>query len=274
MSGKKVYALISASALALILAATGCNKNENEVTKTEDISYAKENARIEQILNDAQTFTDQAFAGGYLNLKGDNILGSGCASILVDTAAHSVSIDFGAKDCRCKDSRLRRGKITRLYSNKYNDSGSIHNLKFEGYYVNDYKVDGKITIAVKKTAAKGLYYEMESDVVVTAPDGSSMTRTANQTRSFVKGAATADVYDDEYYIDGYGVYTHPDGSIFKMNIEQHVRTNPGCDWPLEGIVELTPINGFARVLDYGPVIGCDHKAKFTVDKTVYEITLD
>lgn len=277
MSGKKFYAFLSASALALMIAATGCDKNKddnNELTVTSDISYAKENARIEQILNDAQTFTDQAFAGRYLNLKGGSILGSGCASIIVDTAARSVTVDFGGKDCLCKDSRYRKGKITRIYSGNYNDSGALHNIKFSDYYVNDYRVDGKITIAVKKTPAKGLYYEMESDVVITAPDGATTTRTANQVRSFVKGTSSADVYDDEYYIDGYGVYTHPDGSVFKMNIEQHIRVNPNCDWPLEGIVELTPINGFARVMDYGPVIGCDNKVIFTVDKKVYEILLD
>lgn len=277
MRGKKLYAFLSASALALIIGAFGCKKdNTDKVVNVEDISYGKENARIEQIVSETETFVDQAYASGFLNLKGGNALGSTCATISVDTAAHRIEIDFSLKNCLCKDSRYRRGKIICDYSKnkKYTDSGVVRSIYFDNYYVNDYSVKGLLTV-VKVENAKDLYYSINSNVTVTSADGTMTTgRKATQTRSYVTGYYSADVYDDEYYVDGYGDYTHSNGAIYTFSIEQHLRVNPNCDWPKEGVVEITQVNGAPRVFNYGPTIGCDRKATLTVNEVVNEVLLD
>lgn len=277
MSGKKFYAFLSASALALVIMAIGCKKNNtDQVTNVEDISYGKENARIEQILNDAETFTDQAYASGYLNLKGGSILGGTCANISVDTAAHKIVIDFSSQNCLCKDSRYRRGKIICDYSKnkKYTDSGVVRSIYFDSYYVSDYAVTGSLTV-VKVENAKDLYYAINSNITVMSPDGKLTTsRKATQTRTYVTGIYSADVYDDEYFVDGYGEYTHSNGGLYTFSIEKHLRVNPNCDWPKEGIVEMIQVGQAPRLFDYGPVIGCDRKATMTVNGNVTEVLMD
>jgi len=276
MSGKKFYTFLSASALALVVTVTGCKKNNNtdQVVNTEDISYGKENARIEQILSDAETFIDQAYASRFLNLKGGTILGSTCATISVDTAAHTVIVDFSLQNCLCKDSRYRRGRILCSYTKKYEDTGSVRTITFDKYYVKDYAVNGLLTIT-KKQNASGLYYDINSNATVTSPDEKLTTsRTAMQVRHYVTGDYSADVYDDEYYIDGYGEYTHSNGALYTFSIEQHLRVNPNCDWPKEGVVEMVQVNGSPRVFNYGPVIGCDRKATMTVNEVVNEVLMD
>lgn len=275
MSGKKFYAFLSASALALIIMAIGCKKsNTDQVTNVEDITYGKENARIEQTLSDAETFVDQAYAARFLNLKGDNVLGSTCASISVDTAAHKIIIDFSLQNCLCKDSRYRRGRIICNYTKKYEDTGSVRTITFDKYYVNNYAVNGLLTIT-KKQNANGLHYDIESSATLTNPDGlTSTSRKASQVRSYVSGDYSADVYDDEYYIDGYGEYTHTNGGLYTFSIEKHLRVNPNCDWPKEGIVEMIQVGQSPRLFDYGPVIGCDRKATMTVNGSVTEVLMD
>lgn len=275
MRGKKFYAFLSASALALVIIAIGCKKsNTDKVVNVEDISYGKENARIEQTVSDAETFVDQAYASGFLNLKGGNALGSTCANISVDTAAHKIVIDFSTQNCLCKDSRYRRGKIICNYTKKYTDSGSVRSIFFDKYYVNDYAVNGLITVT-KIQRPKDLYYAIASNVTLTSADGLLTTsRRATQTRSYVTGSFSEDVYDDEYYVDGYGDYTHSNGALYTFSIEEHLRVNPNCDWPKEGIVEMIQVNGSPRIFNYGPSIGCDRKATMTVNEVVNEVLMD
>eukprot|EP01012_Entosiphon_sulcatum_P049412 TRINITY_DN68016_c0_g1_i1.p1 TRINITY_DN68016_c0_g1~~TRINITY_DN68016_c0_g1_i1.p1 ORF type:complete len:276 (+),score=34.86 TRINITY_DN68016_c0_g1_i1:29-856(+) len=275
MSGKKFYTFLSASALALVVTVTGCKKNNtDQVVNVEDISYGKENARIEQTLSDAETFVDQAYASRFLNLKGGNVLGSTCATISVDTTAHTIIVDFSTQNCLCKDSRYRRGKIVCHYTKKYEDTGSVRTISFDTYYVNDYGVEGLLTVT-KKQNSNGLYYNINSSATMTTPDGMQKTsRNATQARSYVTGDYSADVYDDEYYIDGYGDYTHSNGGVYTFSIEQHLRVNPNCDWPKEGIVEMIQVGGSPRVFNYGPVIGCDRKATMTVNEVVNEVLMD
>ena len=276
MSGKKFYAFLSASALALVIMAIGCKKSNNtdQVTNVEDISYGKENARIEQTLSDAETIIDQAYASGFINLKGGNALGSTCATISVDTAAHKIVVDFSLQNCLCKDSRYRRGRIICNYTKKYEDTGSVRTITFDKYYVNNYAVNGLLTIT-KKQNANGLHYDIESSATLTNPDGfTSTSRKASQVRSYVTGDYSADVYDDEYYIDGYGEYTHSNGGLYTFSIEKHLRVNPNCDWPKEGLVEMIQVGQSPRLFDYGPVIGCDRKATMTVNGSVTEVLMD
>ncbi len=275
MSGKKFYTFLSASALALVVTATGCKKNNtDQVVNVEDISYGNENARIEQIMSDAETFVDQAYATGFLNLKGESVLGSSCATISVDTAAHTVIIDFSTQNCLCKDSRYRRGRILCNYTKKYEDTGSVRTITFDKYYVKDYAVNGLLTVT-KKQNASGLHYNINSNTTLTSPDGKLTTsRSAMQVRHYVTGNYSADVYDDEYYIDGYGEYKHSNGAIYTFSIEEHLRVNPNCDWPKEGVVEMVQVNGSPRIFNYGPVIGCDRKATMTVNGVVNEVLMD
>ncbi len=75
-----------------------------------------------------------------------------CAKITtkVDTIAKSITatIDFGDKNCLCKDGKNRRGKIQVKITGNKNIVGSTVVYTAVDYYVNDHGVSGTKTLTV------------------------------------------------------------------------------------------------------------------------------
>ncbi len=275
MNSKKLFSGIAALSVALLVVISACKKdddNNDDLIKVEDTNYGINNARMEQIMNDAQTFTQQAFAAGQLNMKNTAF---SCATVTVDTINRTVIVDFGTDYCLCKDSRRRKGKIIRRYTGSFADTGKTQNIVFDNYYVNEYKVDGTILSTYKGGNTQGApYYMLTASLSYThSGTGETTTRNTEGMRVVTAGGATADVYDDAYTIQGWGALTMPNGGKYGYSIEQGLIVNASCDWPLQGVVEITQVEGPARVFSYGG-IGCDNKATLRVDDETKTITLD
>ncbi|OSZ81892.1 hypothetical protein CAP35_01065 [Chitinophagaceae bacterium IBVUCB1] len=275
MNGKKLFTVIAAFATALTVIVSACKKDDDDnddLIKVENTDYGLYNARMEQLMNDALTFTQQSYVAGKLNMKSTAF---SCATVTVDTANRTVIVDFGTEYCLCKDSRKRKGRIIRRYTGKFADTGKTQNVIFDNYYVNDFKVDGTISSTYKGVNAQiGSYYVLSANLSATnSITGEITTRTTEGRRIVKTGANTEDVYDDTYAIEGYGLLTMPNGAKYNYSIEQSLNISPNCDWPLQGIVELTQINGPARVFNYGG-IGCDNKATLRADDDTKTLTLD
>jgi hypothetical protein len=277
MNTRKLLLYASIATLTAGLTITACKKDDSTTTTTtsqEDLVYGDEDARIEHVMNDAQTMADQADIAGTLNLKGGDVLGSGCAIVTKDTNTKLIIINFGKENCLCKDGRNRRGRIVVSYTGKYKDTGSVHSLSFDGYYVDDYKVEGIKTITNKGVNAQGLlYYSVGEDGTITSPDGKKIIRrTANRTRTWLKGESTVVVTDDEYSVTGNSTLKSSNGFEYTTTIEQALWIRTACNWITKGTVEINPAGYAARVLDYGNG-GCDNEATLTVNGKVNNIIL-
>lgn len=260
------------TALATVLTFTACNREKNDsvtTDSTEDTGYADDMVRMEQTFDDVQSLADQADATGSVQLKGGSVPLSGCASVLRDTVSipHTITIDFGTTNCTCLDGRTRRGQIIVSYMGRYRDSGYVHTIGFNNYYVNDNHVLGSKSVTnMGHNSAGQLYYNISIDgMMVLNTTGDTVKHTASRTRTWVSGGSTPQLSDDAYRISGTGSITRATGKVFNIAITSPLLVAMNCKWIEEGTVAITPQGATnARTLDYGNGT-CDDQATITVN---------
>jgi hypothetical protein len=283
MLTRKLGYLSAIIAVAVALSLTACKRDKSTVSPvdnniTEETGYADDQAKLDQTFDEVENFSDEAESMGSVGLKGGSITLSGCATVTRDTVGpvDSIIIDFGSTNCLCKDNRNRRGKIIITYTGgHYRDSGFVHSITFSNYYVNDNYVYGSKTIANKGHNTAGhLYYTIAVDGhIVLNSTHDTISHVSNRTRTWVTGANTQQISDDEYEITGNGTMTRANGQKYTINITKGLHIALNCHWIESGTVSITP-NGatFARVLDYGSGI-CDDQATLTVNGKTKTILL-
>lgn len=255
---------------------TACKRDKTTDDLTEDTGYADDMARVEQNFEEVGSIADQAADLGNVALKGSPFMLSGCASVTKDSISvpHTITIDFGSSNCLCKDGRYRRGKIIVSYQGKYRDSGFVHSVSFDNYYVDDNHVFGSRQVTnMGHNSAGHLYYTIAiNGHIVLNSTGDTISHTANRTRTWVAGENTAQVSDDEYSITGSGSITRANGKTFTINITSPLLMAASCNWIEAGTVQITPQGLPLRTLDYGNG-NCDHFATVSVGNKTKTIVL-
>jgi len=260
--------------IAALFSTASCHKK----AASEDTGYANENATTEQTFNDVQTISDQAAtmpSGATLAYKTSATTGSPCAT--VTHSGNTITIDFGASDCMCKDGRNRRGKIIVNYTGAYTDAGSVHTITFDNFYQNDNKVTGLKTVTNMGPNAHGQpYFNVHIDGSVTMNGGGTTSTKWDRVRTWAEGYSTSDFADDVYEITGSGTLTRENGQVISMTISN---STPlvcalNCRWIEAGSVTFSVSTGQSRVLDYGDTPDCDDMATVTLGNgNVRNITL-
>jgi hypothetical protein len=268
---------------SIITLAVSCKKDGKEANTRE---AAENNAFAEAQFNDVTTLVDQASATGSVTFGaagtsgGNGIegpLGSPCVSVIVDTTANprSITIDFGNTNCLCLDGRNRRGIIVATYTGKYRDAGTVINITFQNYYVNDFHISGTKTITNQGlNQANNLVYKVEVDGSVEKPNnGGTFTWISTRYREWKAGASTPlNVLDDVYSITGNASGVNPDGSEYTLTATTALVRKMNCRWFESGIIELTQPNVPKITLDYGGS-GCDAMATISVLGVTYPVML-
>jgi hypothetical protein len=277
----KITALGTMVVFAAVLMFAACKRDKtNDVTTTdEDTYYAEDQARMDQTYDDAQNIGDQAFSTGTAELKGgydDNILG-GCAVVAHDTTSipRKITIDFGTTNCTCKDGRTRRGKIIITYTGKYRDSGSVHTIGFDGYYVNDNAVLGGRTVTnMGKNSSGQTYFNVNVNGMIILTTGDTISHVASRVRTWTAGESTFGLSDDEYTITGSGTNTRRNGKVVNYSINIPLTIALNCHWIKQGSIDFTPSGATSvkRTIDFGSG-SCDNQATVTVGTRTKTITL-
>ncbi len=274
---KRIY---TAAALGLVLGSSifgSCRKKDGD---SEDTGYASEQAVLEKTFSDVQSIADQAASengGSYLRTlsPGATLLGS-CASITHDTISipHTLTIDFGPKNCLCGDGIYRRGKIVLSYKGRYKDPGYEHSFSFDNYYVNDNGISGTKSVTMTSIDASGnpTYSIVENGAISLANGNGTIRINSSKKRRYLSGYNTAAWSDDSYETEGSGTITRANGNVYAMSITKPLLFALNCRWIESGTVSLRPPNGTVRSLDYGNG-DCDALATLTVNNHTYNITL-
>ncbi|HUP13693.1 MAG TPA: hypothetical protein VM187_15835, partial [Niastella sp.] len=164
---------------------TACKKDSKE---NSDTTPAQDNSLAEGNYNDANTLVDASVNLGVsfsfrqaTNGTGARIedIASGCTKVTLDTTkeACTLDIDFGNTNCEGPDGRKRRGKIHANWNGKYRSKGTIVNITYDNYFVNDNQIIGthKTTNQGLNTA-QHLVYKIEVDgSIVKANNGGTIT---------------------------------------------------------------------------------------------------
>jgi len=272
--------------LIVTLFAVSCNKNNGDDKK--DVSYdaAENNAFAEAQYNDAAVLVDQSSASGTVAF-GANGTGSGnevngpqgpCVTVTVDTTVspRSIVINFGSTNCLCLDGRNRRGKIIATYTGQYLATGTVINISFDNYYVNENKINGTKKITNQgNNQAGNLVYKMEvNGQVVKANNLGTYTWVSTRYREWKAGASTPlNILDDVYGITGDASGVNTDGNPYSIVATQELVRKMNCRWFESGKLELSQ-TGLPKVtLDYGSD-GCDANATVNVLGVTYPVILD
>ncbi|MFA6570594.1 MAG: hypothetical protein WCT77_05090 [Bacteroidota bacterium] len=197
-----------------------------------------------------------------------------CATLTIDSASRTMTIDFGITNCLCNDGRYRRGKVIAVFSGKWKDLGSSVTVSLENYYVNDNKVTGTKTIT--HTAAH-TWHTVVTDASVTTETG-TISWTADRTVEQTAGYNTLTIWDDSYKVTGSATGTNRKGTNFTVTIDEPLikKIQLGCASVfVDGKWTLVNDGGVTMTLNYDPIGGepCDKIAEVTINGKTRRITL-
>jgi hypothetical protein len=273
--------LVLKSLFATVLVAAvlaGCKKEKTEDLDS-DTNAAKDNALIEASYNDANDIADEAATNGSLSsfrLDGAESLLSHCATISLDTNAAGdsvITVNFGTTNCYCHDGRFRRGIVMVTFSGAYRDSGHVHTISFNNYYVNDYHIEGSKTVTNMGHNSSGhTYFTIQVNGLVTDPNGNQRTWTSSRQRVWTAGESTLTRFDDEYLITGSASGTSFAGRAFSITITSALLRKVSCHQFVSGTLELAIQGKPTRYVDYCSG-SCDNTAVVTINGHPYTITI-
>lgn len=278
---KKTTIFLAVIALLII---HSCKKDTPKIEGDNDTSSSIENAMADAAFNDVANIADEAYTGSLSSYKNSipSFYLSTCASVTFDTVANpkSFTIDFGSSNCLCNDVNYRRGKIIVTYQGLYRDSGSVHTITFDNYYVNNNKIDGTKTVVNKGRNSHG---NLEFAITVTgsitwdaAYFGSvcSSTYNSTRTREWSEGESTLIWTDDVYLISGTQNGVTHTGASYSAYTVSPLKKEIGYRHLTDGTLAFTPQGKYTRYINYGYPNGAqDNLAQVTINGNNFIIQL-
>ena len=233
--------------------------------------YASDASRIELFTDDAISLAD--IAGYFYNAT---FMGSSCATVATDTLSGTTSrltIRFGDnEDCTCLDGRKRRGNITITYTGRYTDTGTVHSIAFDNYFIDDYELTGSIKYTrVDTTVTGNWYYRVTVNDSVTITPDQYVVWKGTLVRKVIGGSITGDRNDDAFSISGDATLTRPNAHQYSFAISTPLQVSTNSNFIESGVVNIGGAYG-VRVLNYGPGTN-DNLAQVNIGLNAYPIKM-
>jgi len=260
----------------LILAVVGlsllssCNKDEvvaeNEITKTTVTDYIN-------MINSFSLSTVEEATSSDDGLKSATLVD--CVTVTIhenedgEFWPRNWTFDYGTENCESYFGNNKRGMVHISVSDWWKNEGSLREITFEDYYVNDNKMEG-----VKTTLNTGLnesgnltFTKTVTDAKLTYTDESTITWACEKLSEQVEGGATFLFADDVWSVTGAGSGVDLDGNSYTMKIASALIYNNGCFYPVRGIVEIATEGQILKVINYG-----DGECDKTITVTIGDVT--
>ncbi len=196
-----------------------------------------------------------------------------CATVTVsgDGFPKEITIDFG-DGCQTRKGDLKTGKILITLSDTLVNAGAVHQVEYVDVMIGDKRIDLLKTRTNTGLNATGNWVlESASELTITYADGSSSTRSSNETIEWISGFETADREDNIMYKSGAGTGLNSKGESFERTITTPLLIDKSCDYIKSGVVEMSK-DGVVSSIDFGDGT-CDQWATITKDGVSKEIDL-
>ena len=281
--------------LAIMISAflISCNDGKFDFTSNDSENVQNE-AVSDSYADDADDISSVALSSDDATLNG-KISGSGrrvfkvtdvakrldCAEVSIerdstsDVPKGTITINFGTG---CMDARgnVRKGIIRIKYTGRRFIANSIVETSFDGYSINDVKMEGTHTV----TNITGSSEETPKFTIVLTggktiwPDGTFATRTVNRTREWIRAT---NPLSDLWIITGTASGTNRKGENYSMEITKPLVFKRECSSntkrkefiAVEGTKQLT-VGDKLIIIDYGDGT-CDNKVTITINGTSKEV---
>jgi len=194
-----------------------------------------------------------------------------------------VVIDFGTSGCTGPDGRVRKGKIYIEYTNRLINPGAVATATFDGFFVDDIKIEGthKITNTSTNTSGNRQFTIDITNARLSKPNGDYTEWESHKTITQIEGSSTP-LYprDDVFKIEGSAHGKGKKGNLlaaWESKITDPLIKKFACFWIVQGSIRTTRINTsvtdkWVAELDFGKG-DCDNKAVITINGVPHNITL-
>lgn len=233
---------------------TSCRKSERD-NDTETTSAVAHTAAF-RIANNIISLVDSKSRTTPGIYRTAQILSS-CDSVIVDTLSSpkKMTLWYRGTNCDGSDGVKRRGKIIVSYDGKYSVTGRKATITFSSFYYNDQKITGTIYISNSglNNSGKRMYSVSISNFAITDSVQNKVNEIISSSlkRTFSEGDTTGIKEDDVFLYSGTISGRSTTGNTYKVTIKTDLKTQPTCDYPLSGTLELIPTNLGVRYIDYG-----------------------
>lgn len=274
-------ALMAGTAGTLLLAA-GCQHDKDQAAPDDIISAEdhgaadEENALSSDVLAAAapqdETLSASASIADTQELA--RVLPP-CATRTYVAETRTLTIDFGATNCLCRDGRYRRGQIVVVFTgaDKRRHSGAV--VTRVNYFVNDNQHTGTRIFTAKGTDGS-LTLDVQNASIIT-PEGTHAW-TSHREYARTAGFGTPQLSDDAYAVTGTAEGTNRKGVSYTATIGQPLVKvfKEGCARHfIAGTVTISNASGRSVLLNYDPTNSqiCDNVASVTINGKTRLITL-
>jgi len=270
---EKLFVLMTVISIVTMLGS--CNRDEDEVqnfvAKTEIADYLN--------LVDAFSFeTEEEITNTDDGLKSAELVS--CLTVTIHENENgefwprSWTLDYGTENCTCLLGNTKRGKINVKISDWWRNEGSLKEITFEDFYMNDNKMEGIKTILNTGLNENGnlTFTKKVSDAKITNTDGLTITWSCEKQSEQIEGGATTLFADNVWAVTGAGSGINLDEKAFTMKITSALIYKTGCFYPVSGTVEIETEGESVKTIDYGTG-DCDNKANVTVGDVTETIEL-
>lgn len=269
--------LFSTSTLVVLAMSTflwvGCGPttttDDKEKDSSNDNSFAQN--EFDEI---ARAFNTEASLSPTLN-KIEATSAYFCNGATLDVAdngngTYTMTMDFGS-GTTCTDQKKREGKLIGVFNGKWNVTGAKVTITPQNYFVTTssgtkYGFEFTKTISNLGVNASN-YHEYNTKItnaVLTSTAGTILWE-SDRTVEWVDGYGSNDPTTYKYNIKtGTASGTATNGVQFSAAITSPLVVDNSCQYRItKGILEITPLGGAKRVIDYGDGT-CDDKAILTI----------
>lgn len=274
LTAMKRTSLMFAASLMMMAAIsfTSCQKDDDQDPV---IAQAAEDSDVDSYYDDVMTEVDE------LTLAGDSkdsemmfasLSGTGTrtrktsweGNCRIDTITYQAYVNPFSRF-----ERVKNGVIAIRTCGRYSGPEFERTITFKNFTINGNKIEG--TKVVRKTA-ENTYQITITDGKITFTDGTTYTRTANRTRTWVGGQNTPfNVWDDVYTLEGTANGVNRRGYTYTHQIKSALMFKLACRWIVQGIVDIT-VGDKQASIDFGNG-DCDNLAYVTVNGKTFEVKL-
>ncbi|BDC99808.1 hypothetical protein [Persicobacter psychrovividus] len=257
---------------------TACQQTEMANPKPEE----EEEEALAQDLVEAQDeeIVDQFFASiedaaEYELINGNNSRTAQAYAVDTDETTNSIIIDY-QDGWQNANGDILKGKLTIVWEGDRRSSERSKTLYPEDFYINGYKIEGTRQTIWNKEAQN--FTVLLEDAIITAPDGSVMTRDASWTINLQRDETTNGRYrfgtatGTSRFDRTYQVTIKEDEALFYDNSCKLGRSR----FPVSGIKTRTVtkdgVELRTKTIDFGDG-NCDYKVMVTIGEYSMEIDL-
>lgn len=263
--------LLAVAVVALAIGFNSCKKAGSATDELETtFELSTDQAIADNLTEDAndvfmEVAVDKDIAG---NFGPDPVISNNiipCATVTITPAVgfpKTIVIDFGTA---CTANGITRSGIVRIVlSDSVRRNGSTAVMTFENYFVNAFKVEGKITWTNTSTPGTKSWTRLTENGKITSPSGRYWLHSGLRTVVQTAGVSTPrNLLDDVFSITGTHTVSNAAGARREITVLEALQKKTICANIDKGKLRVQGPNHYA-VIDFGDGT-CDNLATISID---------